>query len=599
MTSRRVTTDGPPARSSALLRNSGWNSLSQLAPVLVNVALTPYVLSGLGLARFGLFVLALTIADFLLTVDGGLYASAQRYFAVYMGRGDRRATTRLLCTLLVLALSAGGALCAVFYAVSAGTLALFDIPEELSAEGTYLMRMLALVILLSVIRGVFAAVLNADGRFALTSVVTIIQYGVYTVGVIITLVDDRGLYGMAWTLVAQTAVATLLMAGPALRYLDGSSIGLQSRAELREFLRFAGQAQVAGLSELINTQADALIIAGALDVRRVGLFSAGSTFAGQLRRLPTNALAPAAAQLGQVFGERGLAAATEEFARLQRHWVQFCTGWMGVAAASAYFGVTAWLGEEFRLSAIVAVVLLLGQLVRLWTGLLLVYCQTIGRADIEARYGVVSVVLNLALTAALVLPFGVLGVVAATAVAQVGGCVYLLAAVRRRISVPVPTFLPDVPWAPAVLAAAVAVVGELLVRPLGVEGPLGLIVAGAAAAPGLILFAVLLLGPRQAAAHVRRGVLALRRTPAAPSDGTVPDAAAADAVLEQELAVAAHAGTVDPLTQADSAPAAVADPVRRAGPAQAEPADKGALPSRAAEDERQPRSRRPGAAGST
>lgn len=480
------------------MRSSGWNTLAQIAPVLVNIGLTPYVLDGLGLARFGLFILALTIADFLATVDGGLYAAAARYFSVYAGRDDRRSSTRLMCTLLLLSVLAGAVLFAVLHTAAATLLGLFRIPAELRPEGTFLLQVLGAVIALAVVRGVFVARLNADGRFALTSVVHVAHYLVYTTGVIITLVGEHGLRGMALTLLAQTTASLLMLAGPALRYLDRPSLGLQTRAETTDFLRFAAQAQVAGLSELINTQADALVIGAALDVRRVALFSAGSTFAGQLRRLPTNALPPAAAQLGKVFGEQGLAAATADFGRLQRYWVQFCTGWMAVAAASAFFGVTAWLGDDFQTSAVVAVVLLLGQLVRLWTALLLVYCQTVGRPDVEARYGVLSIALNLSLTALLVVPFGLYGVVAATALAQVGGCLYLVRSARRRIEVPVPTFWPDVPWAAAVVAAVVAVCAQLLVRPLDVDGPLGLLVAGAAAGPALALFAVLVLGVTQA-----------------------------------------------------------------------------------------------------
>ena len=511
-----------------IARSSVWNTLSQVVPIAVNIGLTPFVLSGLGLPRFGLYVLALTIADFLATVDGGLYASAARYFAVYGGRGDRRSATRLLCTLVLIAVVACAVLFSVLYLSAGSLLSLFEVPADLRAEGAFLVQVLALVVGVGLVRGILMAVLNADSRFALTSVTMSLAYVIYAVGVVLTLLGDHGLYGMAVTLLAQAGFSVVVLLLPVLRYVDRQHLGLQSRSEVRQFVGFAGQAQVAGLSELVNTQADALIIGGFLDVRRVALYSVGATFAGQLRRFPTNALAPSAARLGSVFGAHGLQAATDEFGRLQRGWVQVCTGWMAVGAAAAWFGVTAWLGPDFGISATIAVVLVLGGLVRLWTALLLFYCQTIGRPDIEARYGVVTVVLNLALTAALILPFGLMGVVIATALAQAGGSAYLLRAAHSRIEVDVPTFWPHVPWTAAVVAAVVVVGGQLLVRPLGVGGPIGLLLAGFAAAPGLLVYAVLVLGPTAVRRYLAAVVRRLRREAGAPSaDGGRAAAAAA------------------------------------------------------------------------
>ena len=82
--------DEAESSRSVLVRGGGWNAAAQLSPILVNLALTPYVIHGLGLARFGLYILAVSIADFFSSFDGGLYAAAQRYFAVYAGQTDRK-----------------------------------------------------------------------------------------------------------------------------------------------------------------------------------------------------------------------------------------------------------------------------------------------------------------------------------------------------------------------------------------------------------------------------------------------------------------------------------------------------------------------------
>lgn len=481
-----------------LLRGGSWNSLALVAPVLVNIVMTPYLIAGIGLARFGLYILLLTVSDVLASFDGGLYRSAQRYVAVYTGNGDRRARTRLLCTLLLGVTGLGVVLGTVLYMLAAPLLQLFRVPQDLVAEGTFLLSTLGAVIGISLWRSTMVAVLNGVHRFALTSVVTIVQYAAYSVGVVLTLRADQGLRGLAITLLLSSALSALLLLGPVLRMLQPSALGLLPRADLREFLGFTGRTQLVGLSEFMNLQSQSLVIGAFLGVRSVGLYSAGANFASQLRRLSTSVLGPAASALGQTFGERGLEAALSDFARLQRLWVQAVTGYMAVAAGAAYVAVTSWLGPEFRLSGVVAVVLMLGFMVRLWTSMLTIFCQTVGRPDLDARYSVVTLAATLGLSLAFVAPLGVVGVVVGTSLAQVIGCGYLLRLVRRRLSHALASPVSQVPWAAGTLAGGVTALLELLVAPLLPQGPLGLLGAGLAAVPGLGLFAVLVLGPRRA-----------------------------------------------------------------------------------------------------
>lgn len=511
-----ATQEPPRGAGAALLRGGGWNTGAQLAPLALNLVLTPFVIHGLGISRFGLYILATSIADFLGTFDGGLYSSSQRYFAVYAGAGDRRSTSRLCLSLTAAVLVLGAIMAALLTLLAPALLTLFRVPESLRGEGQFLLRTLGVVIALELLRGVFAAILNARQRFAVSSLTTIGQYGIYAVGVIATVDNGWGLRGIAVTLLVQTGLSTLVLAVAARRYLSLPHLRFLPRAELLDFWRYASRAQIAGLSDLINLQSDSMIIGGFLNVQSVTFYSSGRNFASQLRSLPWNAIAPAASMLGSTFGQRGPEAVLVQFARLQRLWVQACSGWIAVAAGAAYFGVTQWLGPGFRLAGVVSIVLLVGYLFRLWAGMMTVYCQTVGHPELEARYGLVSVLVNLVLTLALVIPFGVLGVVAATAAGQLVGSIYLLHIVRSKLSRQVPSFLREVPWLASVLAAAVTVILELAAWPVLAEGPLGLLEAGVVASPGLIVFGIVLLGPAKAwrTARARSAALTSRRASA-------------------------------------------------------------------------------------
>ncbi|MCW2529027.1 MAG: integral rane protein MviN, partial [Pseudonocardiales bacterium] len=340
----------PRGARAALLRGGGWNTGAQLAPLAVNLVLTPYVIHGLGINRFGLYILATSIADFLGTFDGGFYSSSQRYFAVYAGSDDRRSTSRLVCTLTAAVICLGALMAAVLTFLAPAFVSLFNVPDSLRSEGQFMLRALGLVIALELLRGVFAALLNARQRFAATSLTTVGQYGIYTVGVVLTVHNGWGLRGIAITLIVQTGLSTLVLAVAASRYLVPSQLRFMPRKDISAFLRYASRAQVSGLSDLINLQSDSLIIGGFLNVQSVTFYSSGRNFANQMRSLPWNAISPAAAMLGHTFGQRGQKAVLAQFRDLQRFWVQACSGWIAVAAGAAYFGVTQWLGNGFRLA---------------------------------------------------------------------------------------------------------------------------------------------------------------------------------------------------------------------------------------------------------
>lgn len=503
-------TEETPVRSASalVLRGGAWNVLGLLTPLLTTIVLTPFIIDGLGLARYGLFVLAVTISLFLASFDGGISASAQRYFAVYAGTDDRGAATRLLVTLVALVAALGCVLFVALFFLGPPLLRALDVPGELLPEGEFLLRTLSAIVGLGLLQQLFAAVLNARHRFALTSLTRSASYGVYALGAFIAVQQDFGLRGLALSLVGQTVVAVAVLLPCACRYLSLQHVRLLPWTELQRFLRYAATVQVTGLLGLVNLQADVLIVGAFLPVREVGVYSVGGTFAAQLRSIPLNVLAPAQAVLGQAYGDRGEVDARPDFERLQRLWVQGTAGWCAVGLGAAYFGVTAWLGSEFTTSAVVATVLLAGYAINLWTGMATTWLRVVGRPELEARYGLAGVVANVVLTLVLVVPFGLLGVVAATAAGQLIGTAYLLRLVRSRYSRDLRSFVRDVPVVPAVLATAATVALELLARPAAPGGPLGLVYSGVVAAPALVLYLVALVGPRRAWALLSRATRA-------------------------------------------------------------------------------------------
>jgi O-antigen/teichoic acid export membrane protein len=488
--------DQKPQGLRGVARGFSWGTAGQLIGVAGNLALTPFIIHGLGVERYGIFVLVVTLTGMLNSFDGGVMGAAQRYFSIYAGTDDRKSTTQLLVTFCLLLTGLGIIISTAAWFLSPVVVGFLNMSAIWRPQAIFLFRTLGILVTTLFIHTLFQFVLNSRQRYAWTSVASLANYAFYVVGFVIVIEAGRGLRGVAFIFIGQQLLASALIIPVAARYLDRRGISLVPWTKLRSIMSFSGKMQVGGITALVITEVDSLVIGGALSVRALGIYSPGANFANQLSSVAGNGLGPAAIHLGTVYGREGEEGTFREFKRLQRMWVVAVTGWTMVAMASAYFGILAWLGPRFSLSGWICIMLTAGAAVPLVTGLIGTYAAAVGKAGALARYGVVSMVINIALTVPLVL-LGTLGVVAATAIGQLAAGVYMLHDVRRSVRSDLPNPLRYVPLLRGVVAAAITIGLEVAIRPYLPAGPVGLIGAGVPALVGLGLFGVLVLGPRQ------------------------------------------------------------------------------------------------------
>jgi O-antigen/teichoic acid export membrane protein len=231
------------------------------------------------------------------------------------------------------------------------------------------------------------------------------------------------------------------------------------------------------------------VIAAFLPVRYVGLYQIGMQVASAVRSLPLYAFAPLLTRLTTLFRREGRDATRAEFERLERQWLLGVSGYGLVGIAAVGPAVAIWLGDRYTLGGVVAAVLLAGYSVHVaLTGMRTCYVRAVGRPGLETRCSTVWTAVNLVLTIPLVLLAGVVGVVAATAVAGMIASVYFVALCRRAEALPL--ILPAARWSWTIAAAvAVTVAGGLLLLQTGASGFFGLALSGIPALAGWGLLA--------------------------------------------------------------------------------------------------------------
>ncbi len=489
------------------MSGTAWQTLAQVAPLAANLAITPFVIRTLGAVAFGLFLVTSALGSFLGQFDGGVNRSAQRYFVLYAGTRDRESTTRLLTTLLVIIFATTCVLFGLVFVAAPAVVAFFHAPPELRDDMLFLFRVLIVGVGVALGRNLFASILSAYQRFALTSITWIAGYGINAVGMVFVLSRGMGLRGIAYAFVIQQVFTTLTIIPSALPYLCRAGVGLLPRAMLVEFFGFAWKVQISGLVNLLGQQGTILVV-GRLAPLQVPYFGPGVTFAQQLRQLPVSSMRPVQSLVGRSLTGEGAEAAVRQASEIQRAWVTFVCGWVAVGAPAAYFGINVWLPLDSLLPGVVAAAMLAAHLFALLPQVALVWAMLWRRPEYEMRAGMISLTVTLGLAIPAVSAFGAVAVAVAAVIGQ-GAAFTYLTVVTRRLPEPLPPAWTIIPWLPTALAAVgstltVGATARVLDLTGGPHGAVGLLCCALAAAPVLCGYLVATFGLRRVRGWVAR-----------------------------------------------------------------------------------------------
>ena len=490
----------------------GFNGLAQLAPVLVVLAITPLLLSRLGLDRFGIWALALVVLNTLRLLDGGIAASLARFYAIHAARDERVDAGRLLVGSLLFLALVGVALTGLMYPLAPTIVDLLSIPADLEGEAAVVFRWVPALAALALMGESTSALLVGHARFRALAATMWTSAGVFAVAVVVLV--DPGAHLEA--LMVATALRFLALISANLvfgvRHVTLRWPFLPSMATARELASYSSRMQLSALTGFVNTELDAFVIAAVLPVRYVGLYQIGMQVASAVRSLPLYAFPPLLTRLTTIFRLEGRGETAAEFERLERRWSPTVLGYGVVGIAAIGFSVPVWLGDRYVLSGVVAAVLLAGYTIHVGlTGMRTCYVRAIGRPGLETRCSTAWTIVNSVLTIPLALLFGVVGVVAATAFAGVVASVYFVRLCGLKEGLP--TQLPNRRWwLLAAAASAVAIVGELAIVYTGFHGFLALALAGI---PALAGWAIIATGLR----HVSASRPAAEPQPAAGQPG--------------------------------------------------------------------------------
>jgi O-antigen/teichoic acid export membrane protein len=421
------------------------NWIAMAVGMVIPFFLTPIVVRTLGTTAYGVWILAVSTVAYLRLVDWGLRSAIIRFVAKADAQGKIDEIRSLIATSLWFRIVVASVIAVFSIALAIVFPVLFKIPPDLRRASQITVFMAALGIAVTLISGVFGAVLAAIHRFDVLSSIGVAQTMARAIGVILILRNGGGLVSLAYwefTVILLSGLATSVVA---LRIFPACRVRI-ANPDI-DTLKMTWSHSVIVFVILISSQivfgTDNLVIGSFLSVGLVSFYSIGSSlvvYSNQVASALSTTFTPIASGLDA-------SGKSEELRELLLRGTQATLGLvLPIGLSLALRGKTfigLWMGKQYsNTSGTVLQILLIGLFftVANSTGANIMFA--IGKHKAVAKSGTVEAILNLGVSLVLVKTIGIYGVAWGTSITMaIVHCVFWPRHIRNTLGVPIKKYL--------------------------------------------------------------------------------------------------------------------------------------------------------------
>lgn len=476
-------------RGDLLARNTAFNFIGSLGPLLVALLVTPLVIHGLGVERFGILSLAWAILWYSSYFDLGLTRATTKFASEAISRGQPEKIPAILWTSLGIQTLLGFLATAIVTLLSPVLVSrVLHIPAGLAREAELTFFGIGLTIPFFLIVGILSALLAGVHRFDLVNGVKIpgnsmmfllpalgVYLGYRLPGIILLLLLSR----------VAMALALLFMC---MRVFPGLVRGRKHDETITlPLLRFGSWVMVCNVLIPILVYIDRFVIGAVLSMAEVAYYSVPYEVASRLQVVPASvagALFPALSSLSGQDSNR----LKNLYAHSLKTVVLLIVPTALLLAMFAQEGLRIWVGPTFAAHStktlqVLAIGLVLNALSQMPANLL----DAAGRPDLRAKVFLGYALPYLAALWLCVRHFGILGAAIAWTVRGAVELVVFLVVTSRLLKLPVFALAEN-----GMVRAMAACVGLCACLFLFSLGPFsGLLIQGFGAMAGCAAFAVI------------------------------------------------------------------------------------------------------------
>ena len=267
-----------------MLSNLTWFVLN----IIVGLWYTPYLISNLGVAVYGLIPLASSLTNYLSLITDGFNSAVSRFLQIELAKDDTQAANRIFNTSVAGALTIFGLIIPIAFLVSSFASKIFDVPVGNERDAQWLLLLTMLSFGITFLSSSFAISSFANHRFDLRLVLNIVR-----------LFIQMGILVLFFTVMVpqlwQVGIGIFLSA---IIYLVGHYIichrltpylkikfGLFDISRLKQMLRFSGWVLVNQLGAHLFLSIDLIVANLVFGAAIAGRYGAVIIFSSLLRAL--------------------------------------------------------------------------------------------------------------------------------------------------------------------------------------------------------------------------------------------------------------------------------------------------------------------------
>ena len=424
--------------SAKILRNTFFNSIGRFWGMLISVALTPYVLSRLGLGRFGIWSLILTITAYLELFDLGTRTAFVKYVAEYHAQEEYGSLNDLITTGLVTNLVVVVLVVGLIVPLNGEILHFFNIPLSVRGEARFTLLAVATSLVILLTSYAFRGVVKGLQRMDIINLIVIATSIPNVVGTVLSLELGYGLRGLALNRVVVSIIEGGLVAVYSFKLLPQLRVSVShlSIGELRRLLKYGLRIQVTNLGGWAGLHLDKVLIARFLSLDLVALYELGFKVAYMATFLPlvlVSAFVPAISELKAKGAEVLI---KRLYDRGSKYLILIAVPMVFFVALNAPLILEVWVRSTARESIWAVQLLSLAFGVNLLTAVGTTISRGIGRPGYETRFGLLTLLVHVTLGLICVWFFGFMGVLIASLASMAVGFIYFMNLFHRELRRP-------------------------------------------------------------------------------------------------------------------------------------------------------------------
>jgi O-antigen/teichoic acid export membrane protein len=386
-----------------IAKNSIFNLLGQILPMLAGLLTIPYIVRGLGTAQYGILSIALMLLGYFSIFDLGLSRATVKFVAQNLSPDKVHKVPELVWTSLTLLLALGtvcGLAAALFVPISVTHF--FKMPPELAGEARLALFILCAAMPVMLGNDALRGVLEASQRFDLVNCVKVPASILFYLAAALVIPFGVHVAGIVAILVCIRLFSSLFYLRFCLRVIPGLRSNFRvSRAALGPLATFGGWIMVSNITAPVFGYLERFMIASILSVSMLTFYAAPYELVSKLLIFPMS-IVPSLFPYFSFHGNDARSEVSDVTSRAIKYLFLVLTPPAAVFIFFARDIMTLWLGPVFADQS--TVVLQLTTMMFFLNAFAIIpytSVQALGRPDLKAILDLITIPVYIAVSWAL------------------------------------------------------------------------------------------------------------------------------------------------------------------------------------------------------